>query len=84
MDINGLPMTLLFTPEELLQYLYKETSAEKAAAIEAALRDDWTLREKLEVLQSSIQGLNTALESPRTEVVLRVMNYARETVADSV
>ncbi len=77
-------MTLLFTPEELLQYLYKETSPEKSAAIEAALRDDWTLREKLEVLQSSTQSLNTALESPRMEVVLRVMNYARETVADSV
>jgi hypothetical protein len=77
-------MTLLFTPEELLQYLYKETSPEKSAEIEAALREDWTLREKLEVLQSSTQGLNAALESPRMEVVLRVMNYARETVADSV
>ena len=77
-------MTLLFTHEELVQYLYNETSPEKTAAIEAALRDDWTLREKLEVLQSSTQGLNTALESPRMEVVLRVMNYARETVADSV
>jgi len=84
MDINGLPMTLLFTPEELLQYLYKETSPEKSAAIEAALRDDWTLREKFEVLQASTQSLNTALESPRMEVILRVMDYARETVADSV
>jgi len=83
MDINGLPMTF-FTPEELLQYLYKETSPEQSAAIEAALRYDWTLREKLEVLQSSSESLNTALESPRMEVVLRVMNYARETVADSV
>lgn len=73
-----------FTPEELLQYLYKETSPEQSAAIEAALRYDWTLREKLEVLQSSSESLNTALESPRMEVVLRVMNYARETVADSV
>lgn len=78
-------MTLLFTPEELLQYLYKETSPEKSAAIEAALRSDWTLREKFEVLQSSTQSLNTALESPRMEVILRVMNYARQTaVADSV
>lgn len=74
-------MTLLFTPEELLQYLYKETSPEKSAAIEAALQTDWALRQKLEVLQSSTQGLNTALESPRMEVIMRVMNYARETVA---
>ena len=77
-------MTLLFTPEELLQYLYKETSPEKSAAIEAALRDDWALREKFEVLEASTESLNTALESPRMEVILRVMDYARETVADSV
>lgn len=77
-------MTSLFTPEELLQYLYKETSPEKTAAIETALRNDWTLREKLEVLSASQQSLDKALESPRTEVVLKVLNYARETVADSV
>ena len=84
MDINGLPMTLLFTPEELLQYLYKEASPERSAAIEAALRNDWTLREKLEVLRLSTKSLDTALESPRPEVILRVLDYARETVADSV
>ena len=77
-------MTSLFTPEELLQYLYKQTSPEKTAAIETALRNDWTLREKLEVLSASQQSLDKALESPRTEVVLKVLNYARETVADSV
>ena len=77
-------MSLLFTPEELLQYLYKETSPEKAAAIEAALLHDWTLREKLEVLQTSTKSLDTALESPRMEVIMRVMDYARQTVADSV
>ena len=77
-------MTLLFTPEELLQYLYKETSPEKSAAIEAALREDWTLREKFEVLQASTHSLNTALASPRMEVILKVLDYARETVADSV
>ena len=77
-------MTSLFTPEELLQYLYKETSPEKTAAIETALRNDWTLREKLEVLSASQQSLDKALESPRMEVVLKVLNYARETVADSV
>ena len=72
-------MTVLFTPEELLQYLYKETSPEKTAAIEAALQNDWTLREKLEVLSLSADSLEKILESPRTEVVLKVLNYARET-----
>lgn len=78
-------MTLLFTPEELIQYLYKETSPEKTRAIEEALQADWTLREKLEVLQSSTDCLNKVIESPRTIAVMNVLNYARETaVAESL
>lgn len=67
-----------FTPEHLLLYLYKETSSEKTAAIEAALKLDWTLREKLSVLKASMQRLDKIVETPRTEVVLNVLNYARE------
>ena len=77
-------MTILFTPEDLIQYLYCETSTEKTAAIEAALHEDWTLREKLEVLKTSVQSLSKVYESPRTQVVLNVLNYARDAVADSV
>lgn len=72
-------MTLLFTPEELLQYLYKETSAEKTAAIETALQNDWTLREKMEVITASAESLDKIVESPRTETVLNILRYARET-----
>jgi len=77
-------MYLLFTPEELIQYLYKETSHEQTIAIEAALREDWTLREKLEVLKASTEKLGTILESPRTEVILNILNYARNTEVNSV
>lgn len=79
-----MPMTVLFTPEDLVRYLYNDTSAEKKAAIEAALLEDWTLREKLEVLKSSAQNLDKIVESPRTEVVLKVLNYARETATQHV
>ena len=71
-------MTILFTPEDLLRYLYKETSPEMSAAIEAALQEDWTLREKLEVLKTSAQNLDRIVESPRTEVIMNIMQYARE------
>jgi hypothetical protein len=62
-----------FTPEDLLLYLYNETSVKQTAAIEAALEKDWTLREKL-----------TVTASPRTEVVLNVLNYAKEHSAEEV
>lgn len=59
--------------------MYNETSPEKTAAIKAAIQDDWTLREKLDVIKTSAQSLDRIVQSPRTEIVLRVLNYARET-----
>ena len=62
-----------FTPEDLLLYLYKETSDTETAAIEAALEKDWTLREKLNVLKASMRRLDRITESPRTQIVLNVL-----------
>jgi hypothetical protein len=73
-----------FTPEDLLLYLYKESSPKKTAAIEEALKKDWTLREKLAVLKTSMQRLDKITTAPRTEVVLNVLNYARENAAENV
>ena len=73
-----------FTPEDLLLYLYKETSPRQTAAIEKALAKDWTLREKLAVLKNSMQRLDKIKQSPRTEVVLNVLNYARDKAAQEV
>ena len=74
----------LFTPEDLLLYLHKESSPELTAAIEAALNEDWTLREKMQVLQSSTNELDKLVVSPRMEVVLKVMAYARETAIEPI
>jgi hypothetical protein len=67
-----------FTPEDLLLYLYNESTSQKTAAIKKVLEKDWTLREKLSVLKASMERLDKITESPRTEVVLNVLNYARE------
>ena len=71
-----------FTPEDLLLYLYNEMNPQQTAAVEAALEKDWTLREKLAVLKASMQRLDKITVSPRTEVVLNVLNYARETATE--
>ena len=78
-----LPMTN-FTPEDLLLYLYKESSPEQTKAIEEALKKDWTLREKMAVLKTSMQRLDKIVVAPRTEVVLNVLNHAREKAAEEV
>ena len=82
-DINGLRMTK-FTPEDLLLYLYKESSHQLTAAIEHDLTLDWTLREKLTVLKTSMQRLHQIHETPRTEVILNILNYAREKSSEVV
>jgi hypothetical protein len=70
-----------FSPEDLLLFLYKEATPEMTTAIEAALKQDWTLREKLAVLKASQERLQTLIEAPRTESVLNILHYAaaRET-----
>ncbi|MBN8876606.1 MAG: hypothetical protein E6Q24_13720 [Chitinophagaceae bacterium] len=73
-----------FTPEELLLYLYNEASEEQTVAIKKALEQDWTLREKLAVLKDSRQRLDALIESPRTNVVMNILNYAREQSAEQV
>ncbi len=71
-----------FKPEDLLLYLYNETTVEQTAEIKKALKEDWTLREKLAVLKTSMQRLNRITESPRTEIVINILNYAREKADD--
>ena len=79
-----LPMTL-FTPEDLLLYLYKESSPELTNAIETALNEDWTLREKMQVLHASVEQLDKITLAPSIDVVLKVLNYARNTApAESI
>jgi hypothetical protein len=75
---------LLFTPEDLLRYLYKESSPELTAAIQVALNENWTLREQMEDIQASVNQLDTERQivAPRLEVVERVLQYARDTAIE--
>jgi hypothetical protein len=69
-----------FTPEDLLLYLYKESSPAETSAIEEALNNDWTLREKLAVLKTSMERLNGLVISPRTEIILNILKHAEQDI----
>lgn len=69
-----------YSPEELILYLYKETSPATTAAIDEALISDWTLREKLTVLKDSMERLNSITVSPRTEAILNILKKAQQPV----
>lgn len=72
-------MSSAFKTEELLQYVYGETSPLMTRLIEEASQKDVLLKEKIDALKLSMEGLNGILESPRPETVLNVLRYARDT-----
>ena len=70
----------IFTPEDLVQYLYKETSKEKSAAIEAALENDWSLREMFEVISSAQKRLEALSLTPRDEVITKILHHSEKSM----
>ena len=71
-----------FTQEDLIQYLYNETSQEKSAALKAALETDWILRENYEVISAAMSGLEKLTFSPRTVAIDYILNYAERSVTE--
>ena len=69
-----------FTPEDLIQYLYKETSVQKTAAIESALEADWILRESFEQIKADQISLEEVNLSPRDEAVNRILQHVTKKV----
>lgn len=67
------------TTEDLIQYMYHETSPQETQAIEKALETDWNLKEKLGALKESMQQLDTVISSPREQSVMAILNYAKRT-----
>lgn len=67
-----------FTSEDLIQYLYKETSPEMTAAIKAAIANDWSLREKVNTIAAAQDQLDTVLFSPRQKAIDQILSYAEK------
>lgn len=71
-----------FTPEDLLLYLYNETSPAQTAAIKAALETDWSLREKFEELTSAQKELSAIKAAPSRKTIDNILNYAEKAISE--
>ncbi len=71
-----------FTQDDLLQYLYNETSIEKTAAIKAALETDWSLRQRFEVIAAGSKRLGTLSLSPRAKTIENILSYAEKAIEE--
>ena len=67
------------TTDELIQYLYQESSKDQSLAIEKALQTDWELKDQLEILKDSMKSLEKMISSPRSQSVEAILNYAKST-----
>ena len=71
------------TQDDLLQYLYNETSPEKTRQIQQELEADTALQEKLRVLASAKTRLEKIkLISPDDRSVENIFNYSERSVAE--
>lgn len=64
------------TPEELVRYLYNETSPQKAERIKAALQIDNNLRDEFEKLKNTHSKLEEVNLSPRSQTINNILEYA--------
>jgi hypothetical protein len=69
------------TPEDLVQYLYKETPPQKTMAIKAALESDWCLLEAFEQIVATQNQLHEFEHSPREEAVKRIVDHADKMIS---
>ena len=70
-------MIKTFTPDDLLRYLYEDTSVEETQEIEKALQNDASLQEEFELLQSDLGLLNELSFEPSEKCINHIMDYAR-------
>ena len=69
-----------FTSEELIQFIYNETSTQKTAAIKLALETDWSLRETYDEILTIHSSLEKITLSPRQQAVDKILEYAEKSV----
>ena len=70
-----------FTPEDLVLFLYHETSLQKSADIKAALENDWILREMFETIEAAHNELEPLKLQPREEAVKKILRHSEKSMS---
>ena len=71
-----------FTTEDMIRFLYNEMSPEETSRLLAALETDWSLKEKFEVLKSSMDSLDSLHYSPRKRTIEAILQYSEQTAPE--
>ena len=71
-----------FTPNDLVKYLYKETSASETLAINEALAEDRALFEEYQGLLKAYQQLPKVKFNPSASAVKNILGYSKRTTLE--
>ena len=67
-----------FTTEDLIQFVYNESSAQKATAIKIAIETDCAFREKYDEVMSTYQILQKLNFSPLKKSIDKIVAHAEK------
>lgn len=70
-------MIKTFTQDDLVRYIYKETSTEENSEIETAMLFDEHLADQYDELASVVNELDSAMKSPGDRVVDAILSYSK-------
>ncbi|GAB4402051.1 MAG: hypothetical protein OHK0053_25600 [Microscillaceae bacterium] len=70
-------MTKAFSPDDLLRYLYQETSDKESQQIALKLATDRRLWEEFQNLRSTMSDLNEQNVAPPAPSVAKILAYSR-------
>ena len=71
-----------FTPNHLIKYLYKETSASETLAINEALTKDRALFEEYQEIMAAYQHLPKVKFNPTSSSIKNILGYSKHTTLE--
>ncbi len=79
-----MPMTKTFTQDELIRYIYHETSDQENKEIENALICDDVILEMYKKLKNTIKQLDKIEKSPSGQIIDKILDYSKSVNLNSV
>lgn len=70
-------MEKTFTQQDLIRFLYKETTISESRDIEQVIEEDWVAREEYEEIKSAAASLPKVEFSPSDRVLSEILRYSR-------
>lgn len=75
-------MKQTFTTDQLIRFMYKETSASETFAIKQALNSSKELMEEFQNLQAAQQQLPKVKFSPKPSTLQNILRYSKSTAIE--